>query len=57
MEQDTTLQPPSLNGATADDYGAEAWPDVQRYVDDEVEPLDFVERIGHEWQTCVYRVR
>jgi len=23
MEQDTTLQPPSLNGATADDYGAD----------------------------------
>ncbi|MEQ8934205.1 MAG: FkbM family methyltransferase, partial [Amphiplicatus sp.] len=39
-----------------DDYGSEHWPDVQKYVDAEVEGLEFVERVGIDWRTCIYRV-
>ena len=39
-----------------DDYNAKDWPDVARFVDTEVEKLDFVGRVGHEWRTCIFRV-
>lgn len=39
-----------------DDYAAPDWPEVQKYVDDEVEHYDYVARVGHSWRTCVFRV-
>ncbi|MEZ5996628.1 MAG: FkbM family methyltransferase [Hyphomonadaceae bacterium] len=38
-----------------DDYDQPDWPDVKRFVDVQVEPMDIVRRVGHEWRTCVYR--
>ncbi len=39
-----------------DDYAAEDWPDVTRFVDTELEKVEFVARVGANWRTCVYRV-
>ena len=39
-----------------DDYGSADWPEVQKYVDDELGESDFVSRVGASWRTCVYRV-
>lgn len=39
-----------------DDYASPDWPDVQRYVDDEMPKHEFVTRVGASWRTCIYRV-
>ncbi|MBD3647949.1 MAG: class I SAM-dependent methyltransferase [Pseudomonadales bacterium] len=39
-----------------DDYGAEDWPDVKQFVDDEVMGLEQLAFVGAEWRTAVFRV-
>lgn len=39
-----------------DDYGSPDWPDVTRYVDEEVSKRTNVTHVGTSWRTCVYRV-
>lgn len=39
-----------------DDYGAENWPDVKRFIDSEVVGNDRVDQVGSEWRTAVFRV-
>lgn len=39
-----------------DDYASPDWPEVQEYVDAEMDKSDFVSRVGASWRTCVYRV-
>ena len=39
-----------------DDYAAENWPDVTRFVDTELEDVEFITRVGTNWRTCIYRV-
>jgi cephalosporin hydroxylase len=38
-----------------DDYGIDDWPDIQRYVDDEVMPVDQLALVGYGWRTAVFR--
>lgn len=39
-----------------DDYSSEDWPDIKKYVDEEVDSESFVTRVGASWRTAVYRV-
>ncbi|XSG82625.1 MAG: class I SAM-dependent methyltransferase [Methyloligella sp. ZOD6] len=39
-----------------DDYGSQDWPDVTEYVDKEVADLAWLELVGHQWRTSVFRV-
>ncbi len=39
-----------------DDYGSPDWPDVTRFVDEEVSRRENVAHVGTSWRTCVYRV-
>lgn len=39
-----------------DDYSSPDWPEVQEYVDSEIENVDFVASVGSSWRTCVFRV-
>ena len=38
-----------------DKYSWEKAPDVQRFVDEEADKLDFISKVGSNWHTCVYR--
>ena len=39
-----------------DDYGANDWPDVQRFVDGEVMGREDLGFVGAEWRTAVFRI-
>ncbi|MEL6755761.1 MAG: FkbM family methyltransferase [Pseudomonadota bacterium] len=39
-----------------DDYASPDRPEVQEYVDAELDKSDFVSKVGASWRTCVYRV-
>jgi FkbM family methyltransferase len=39
-----------------DDYGTQDWPDVKRFVDDEVAADKRVTLVGSDWRTAVFRV-
>jgi cephalosporin hydroxylase len=39
-----------------DDYGQPDWPDVKRYVDEEMPSCDWCAMVGVEWRTAVFRV-
>lgn len=39
-----------------DDYAVSDWPDVQKFVDDEMKSRDWLAHVGNEWRTSVYRV-
>jgi len=40
-----------------DDYDVEDWPEIRRYVDSEIEGLPYLEKIGADYRTAVYRVK
>ena len=39
-----------------DDYGAGDWPDIKKFVDQEVKPLDTLSFVGSSWRTGVFKV-
>jgi predicted O-methyltransferase YrrM len=39
-----------------DDFNSEDWPDVQRYVDNEVKGREDLAFIGAEWRTAIFQV-
>jgi predicted O-methyltransferase YrrM len=39
-----------------DDYGAEEWPEIQRFVDETLKTSSSVEFVGAAWRTAVFRL-
>jgi FkbM family methyltransferase len=39
-----------------DDYGTDHWPEIQKYVDDELLPREDITLVGASWRTAVFRV-